>query len=161
MTVVAGFRVESLVGQGAMGEVYRAVDQDGNVVALKLLDSRLAHDERFRQRFLRESQIAAGLDHPNIVPTISSGEDDGRLYLAMQYIEGEDLRDLLRREGRLEPDGRVDLVGQVAACPRHRTPRRARPPRRQARQHPAQLGRRKRPSSATSGSPATSPPSRA
>ena len=116
MTVVAGFRVESLVGQGAMGEVYRAVDQDGNVVALKLLDSRLAHDERFRQRFLRESQIAAGLDHPNIVPTLSSGEDGGRLYLAMQYIDGEDLRDLLRREGRLDPERAVDLVGQIAAA---------------------------------------------
>ena len=116
MTVVAGFRVESLVGRGAMGEVYRAVDQDGNVVALKLLDDSLAHDERFRRRFLRESQIAAGLHHPNIVPTISSGEDDGRLYLAMQYIDGEDLRDLLRREGRLDPERAVDLVAQTAAA---------------------------------------------
>ena len=116
MTVVAGFQVGSLVGQGAMGEVYRAVDQDGNVVALKLLDSRLAHDERFRQRFLRESQIAAGLDHPSIVPTIGSGDDEGRLYLAMQFVEGEDLRELLRREGRLDPERAVDLVRQIAAA---------------------------------------------
>ena len=118
---VAGFRVESLVGQGAMGEVYRAVDENGRVVALKLLDSRLAHDERFRQRFLRESQIAASLDHPNIVPTLSSGDDDGRLYLAMEYIDGIDLRDLLRREGRLDPERAIDLVGQVAAVLGHRT----------------------------------------
>ena len=55
-------------------------------------------------------------DHPNIVPTLSSGEDDGRLYLAMQYIDGEDLRDLLRREGRLEPERAIDLVGQVAGA---------------------------------------------
>ena len=111
-----------------MGEVYRAVDQDGNVVALKLLDSQLADDERFRQRFLRESQIAAALDHPNIVPTLSSGEDDGRLYLAMQYIDGEDLRELLRRDGRLEPERAVDLVGQIAAALDAAHARRARPP---------------------------------
>ena len=115
-TVVAGFRVESSVGRGAMAEVYRACGEDGHVVALKLLDDSLAHDERFRRRFLRESQIAAGLHHPNIVPTLSSGEDDGRLYLAMQYIDGEDLRDLLRREGRLEPERAIDLVGQVAGA---------------------------------------------
>ena len=77
-TVVAGFRVESSVGRGAMAEVYRACGEDGHVVALKLLDDSLAHDERFRRRFLRESQIAAGLHHPNIVPTLSSGEDDAR-----------------------------------------------------------------------------------
>ena len=115
-TVVAGFRVESSVGRGAMAEVYRACGEDGHVVALKLLDDSLAHDERFRRRFLRESQIAAGLHHPNIVPTLSSGEDGGRLYLAMQYIDGEDLRDLLRREGRLDPERAVDLVAQIAAA---------------------------------------------
>jgi serine/threonine-protein kinase len=115
-TVVAGFRVESSVGRGAMAEVYRACGEDGHIVALKLLDDSLAHDERFRRRFLRESQIAAGLHHPNIVPTLSSGEDGGRLYLAMQYIDGEDLRDLLRREGRLEPERAVDLVAQIAAA---------------------------------------------
>ena len=115
-TVVAGFRVESSVGRGAMAEVYRACGEDGHVVALKLLDDSLAHDERFRRRFLRESQIAAGLHHPNIVPTLSSGEDDGRLYLAMQYIDGEDLRDLLRREGRLDPERAIDLVAQIAAA---------------------------------------------
>ena len=115
-TVVGGSGSSRSSVRGAMGEVHRAVDQDGNVVALKLLDSRLAHDERFRQRFLRESQIAAGLDHPNIVPMLSSGEDGGRLFLAMQYIDGEDLRDLLRREGRLEPERAIDLVGQVAGA---------------------------------------------
>jgi hypothetical protein len=97
-----------------MGEVYRAVDGNGRLVALKLLDAQLAHDERFRRRFLRESQIAASLDHPNIVRTLSSGDDGGRLFLAMQYIDGEDLRDLLRREGRLEPERAIGLVGQVA-----------------------------------------------
>jgi ABC-type transport system substrate-binding protein len=114
-TVVAGFCVESLVGRGAMAEVYRAREQaGGRIVALKLLDNLLAHDERFRQRFLRESELATGLDHPHIVPTLASGEDGGRLYLALELIDGSDLRDLLRRGGRLEPERAVELVEQVA-----------------------------------------------
>ena len=115
--IVAGFRVESLAGRGAMAEVYRArADEGDRVVALKILDGVLARDERFRQRFLRESQLAASLEHPHVVRTLSSGEEDGRLYLAMEYIDGSDLRELLRRDGRLEPERAIDLVGQVAAA---------------------------------------------
>jgi ABC-type oligopeptide transport system substrate-binding subunit len=114
-TVVAGFRVESPIGEGAMGAVYLAEDtRRGGRVALKVLSPELARDERFRQRFLRESQVAASLDHPNIVRTIASGEEDGVLYLAMAYVEGSDLREQLRSEGRLEPERTLDLVGQVA-----------------------------------------------
>src|SRR5262245_47855423 len=113
-TVLAGFRVDSLIAQGAMGAVYLAEAPGGRRIALKLLSPELAHDERFRQRFLRESQLAAGLDHPHIVPTIASGEEDGVLFLAMAYVEGSDLRDLLRREGRLEPERAIGLVAQVA-----------------------------------------------
>jgi tRNA A-37 threonylcarbamoyl transferase component Bud32 len=113
-TVLAGFRVESLLGEGAMGTVYLAEAPHGQRVALKLLSPNLARDERFRQRFLRESQLAAGLDHPHIVPTLASGEEDGVLYLAMAYVEGSDLRHLLRREGRLEPERAIALVAQVA-----------------------------------------------
>jgi streptogramin lyase/predicted Ser/Thr protein kinase len=114
-TVLAGFRVQSLVGEGAMGSVYVAEDPAaGRRVALKLLAPELARDERFRQRFLRESSIAAGLDHPNVVPIVTSGEEGGLLYLAMAYIEGPDLRELLRREGRLEPERALVIVGQVA-----------------------------------------------
>jgi tRNA A-37 threonylcarbamoyl transferase component Bud32 len=112
-TIVAGFRVESLIGTGAMGAVYLADSARGEHVALKVLPPELARDERFRQRFLRESQLAASLEHPNIVPTIASGEEDGALYLAMAYVEGSDLRDVLRREGRLEPERAVDLLSQV------------------------------------------------
>jgi serine/threonine protein kinase len=114
-TVVAGFRIEAPVGRGAMGEVYRA-ERDGSVVALKLLDETLARDERFRQRFLRESTLAASLEHPHIVPTLGSGEDGGRLYLAMEYVDGLDLRALLRRDGRLEPERAVAIVEQVAGA---------------------------------------------
>jgi serine/threonine-protein kinase len=114
-TVVAGFRVQSLLGEGAMGAVYLAEDTiRGGRVALKLLAPELARDDRFRQRFLRESRLAASLDHPHIVPTIVSGEEAGLLYLAMAYVEGSDLRDLLRDEGRLEPGQAVELIRQVA-----------------------------------------------
>jgi Protein kinase domain len=115
-TIVAGFRVESSLGHGAMAEVYRACDENGRIVALKLLDDTLARDERFRQRFLRESQLASSLDDPHIVRTISSGEADGRLYLAMDLVDGSDLRQLLRDEGRLEPERAVALVEQVAGA---------------------------------------------
>lgn len=116
-TVIAGFRVESLIGEGAMGAVYLAEEtRTGRRVALKLLGPELAHDERFRRRFLRETELAASLHHPHVVPTIASGEEDGTLYLAMARVEGDDLRKLLRREGRLAPQRALDLVGQVAVA---------------------------------------------
>jgi serine/threonine-protein kinase len=111
---VGGYRIEALIGRGAMAEVYRARDDAGRAVALKLLEAASAHDERFRKRFLRESELAASLHHPHIVPTLASGEDEGRLYLAMEYIEGADLRTLLRNEGRLEPERAVALLEHVA-----------------------------------------------
>jgi len=114
-TTLAGFRVESLIGEGAMGAVYLAEDtKRGGPVALKVLVPQLANDERFRRRFLRESQLAASLEHPHVVPIIAAGEEDGVLYLAMRHIDGSDLRELLRREGRLEPERALHLLGQVA-----------------------------------------------
>jgi tRNA A-37 threonylcarbamoyl transferase component Bud32 len=114
-TVVGDFRVMSLTGEGAMGTVYLAEDvTNGRRVALKLLAPELARDERFRQRFLRESQVVASLDHPHIVPTVGAGEKDGFLYLAMAYVDGSDLREVLRRERRLEPERAVELIAQVA-----------------------------------------------
>ena len=97
-----------------MGAVYLAEDKAGNRVALKLLVPELTEDERFRQRFLREARVAASLDHPHVVPTLTFGEEDGRLYLAMAYVEGSDLRELLRREGRFEPARTLHLIAQVA-----------------------------------------------
>lgn len=99
-----------------MAEVYRARDDDDSAVALKLLDAAAVHDERFRRRFLREAELAAGLHHPHIVPTLAAGEDEGRLFLAMDYIDGTDLRGLLREEGRLDPERAVTLLEQVAAA---------------------------------------------
>ncbi len=115
---VAGFRVDSLLGEGATAVVYLAEEKaTGRRVALKLLAPELARDERFRRRFLRESEIAASLQHPNAVETVASGEDEsGTLYLASAYVDGSDLRSLLRREDRLEPEHAVRLVEQVAAA---------------------------------------------
>src|SRR5881396_1473650 len=113
--LLAGFRVQSLLGKGAMGTVYSAEETSTKRrVALKLLAPELARDERFRRRFLRETELAASLDHPHIVPTLASGEEGGTLYLAMAHVEGSDLRELLRREGRLEPERALDLLEQVA-----------------------------------------------
>jgi ABC-type transport system substrate-binding protein len=114
-TIVAGFRIESFVGEGAMGRVYLAQETaTGRHVALKLLGPELARDERFRRRFLRETELAASLDHPHVVKTIASGEEDGTLYLAMVYVAGSDLRKLLRTEGPLDPERALALVEQVA-----------------------------------------------
>ncbi len=81
---------------------------------LKLLAPELAENERFRERFLRESQLAASLDHPHIVPIYAAGEAAGQLYLAMRYVQGYDLRQLLAREGPLEPRRTLGLLEQVA-----------------------------------------------
>ena len=115
-SIVAGFRIVRVIGQGAGGTVYLATDADGRQVALKVPSPELARDERFRQRFLREAQIAAALDEPHVVPTVAIGEDAGTLYLAMAYIDGLDLREILRREGPLGPERAVGLIAQVAAA---------------------------------------------
>ena len=114
---IGGYRVEELIGRGGMGEVYRAYDGhlDRNV-ALKILAPRYAEDEGFRERLLRESRIAASLDHPNVVPVYDAGETDAGFYLAMRYVEGGDLRVVLRREGALAPARALEIVSQVAGA---------------------------------------------
>jgi DNA-binding beta-propeller fold protein YncE/tRNA A-37 threonylcarbamoyl transferase component Bud32 len=115
-TVLAGYRVEALLGRGGMGVVYLAEDlRLKRRVALKLLAPELSESEAFRERFLRESELAASLDHPNVVPIYEAGEAEGRLYIAMRYVEGDDLKALLA-DGPLEPERAVALVGQVAAA---------------------------------------------
>ena len=116
-TVFAGYTIESLVARGGMGVVYRASDPSLNrSVALKLIAPELAEDDQFRRRFLRESQLAASLDHPNVVPIYAAGEHDGTLYLAMRFVDGRDLRTLLRRDGTLAPQRSLPILAQVAAA---------------------------------------------
>jgi Protein kinase domain len=95
--------------------VYRAEHLGlGRKVALKLLSPELAGNEGYRRRFIRESRMAAGIEHPNILPIYEAGEAEGLLYIAMRYVDGSDLDKLLKREGRLQPQQAVGLLSQVA-----------------------------------------------
>jgi ABC-type transport system substrate-binding protein/DNA-binding beta-propeller fold protein YncE len=112
---VGPYRIESKLGQGGMGVVYLARDRRlDRPVALKLLSPELAGDARFRARFERESRLAASIDHAGIVPVYEAGDAGGVTYIAMRYVEGSDLAQLLRSEGPLDPARAVDLVGQLA-----------------------------------------------
>jgi hypothetical protein len=100
-----------------MGVVYRATQQAlDRVVALKLIVPELADDPGLRDRFERESRIAASIDHPNVLPLYYAGEQDGVLYQAMRYVDGTDLRTLVRAHGALPADRAVAIVAQVAAA---------------------------------------------
>ena len=114
-TELAGFRIEREIGRGGMGVVYLATQVfPERRVALKLLSSDLAADPAFRERFVRESNAAASTEHPNIVPVYGAGESDGQLYLAMRFIEGQDLRTLLEHEGTLVPERAARICAEVA-----------------------------------------------
>jgi ABC-type oligopeptide transport system substrate-binding subunit/class 3 adenylate cyclase/tRNA A-37 threonylcarbamoyl transferase component Bud32 len=114
-SVLAGYRVERLLGQGATGAVYLAEDVHlRRKTALKLLTPELAADDRFRRRFLLESQLAASLEHPHIVPIYGAGEIEDALFIAMKYVDGYDLRDLLDSPERLETQRVIGLLAQVA-----------------------------------------------
>src|SRR5947207_5848156 len=116
-TTMGGYHIERLLGRGGMGRVYLAEDTRlGRKVALKLLDPELAEDERFRDRFVRESRLAASLDHPNVVPIYEAGEHDGLLFIAMRFVEGTDLARVIEDEGPLEPQRAGSIVVQVAAA---------------------------------------------
>ncbi len=114
-TEIAGYRIESLIGRGGMALVYRAEDTRlGRKVALKLLTPLLADSEQFRQRFIKESRLAASLDHPNIVPIYEAGEADGQLFIAMRYVIGSDLKGLLAEQGgQLPADRTLRLFTQI------------------------------------------------
>jgi serine/threonine protein kinase len=136
---VAGYRIESLIGRGSMGSVYSADETAlGRRVALKILAPSLARDERFRERFLRESRIAATLEHPNVIQIYFAGEEGEDLYLAMRYIDGSDLDGLLESLERLDPERAVAIVEQVAGA---LCDRRSRLPSTALLSHPCTAGR--------------------
>lgn len=113
-TRIAGYRIRSVLGRGGMGVVYLA-EHEGlkRNVALKVLMPQFATDPRFRERFVLESQLAANLEHPHVVPIYEAGEADGVLFIAMRHVDGIDLRKLLL-EGPLEPDRALAILRQVA-----------------------------------------------
>ncbi len=115
--VFAGHRIEGVAGRGGMGVVYRATALDlERLVALKLIAPALGSDVSFRERFIRETRVAASLDHPNVIPVFAAGEDAGRLFFSMRYVDGDDLRTLIRRELRLAPERAASIVAQVGAA---------------------------------------------
>jgi predicted Ser/Thr protein kinase len=115
-TDVAGFRIESVLGRGGMSVVYVAEQMRlGRKVALKVLTTELAWDELFRERFVRESHIAATIDHPNIIPIYDAGEADGLLYIAMRFVQGPDLKEILKR-GDLGVGRTIFLIEQLASA---------------------------------------------
>jgi serine/threonine-protein kinase len=111
----AGYRMRAVLGRGGMSVVYQAENlRLNNVIALKVLAPELAADDVFRARFLEESRIAASLNHPNVIPIYDMGSSNGLLYIAMRYVSGTDLRQMIKKRGRLQPENALFLLGQVA-----------------------------------------------
>jgi hypothetical protein len=116
-TVFAGHRIEGVVGRGGMGVVYRALQLDlERVVALKVIGPEMLDDEIMRERFVREAKAGARIDHPNVIPVHYAGEENGIAYIAMRYVEGDDVRSLVRREGRLPPARAARIASQAGAA---------------------------------------------
>jgi hypothetical protein len=115
-TTFAGYRIERVLGRGGMSVVYLAEHPRlKSAVALKLLAPALAEDEAFRERLIRESRLAASLNHPNVVPVYDTGEEEGVLFISMRYVDGPDLRALLQG-GPLLLDQTVHVVAQIGAA---------------------------------------------
>src|SRR4051794_16739610 len=115
--VFAGHRIESLVGRGGMGVVYRARQLElDRTVALKVIAPELLDDPLVRERFLREARTAASIEHPNVIPLHYVGEAAGIAYLAMRFVEGDDLRTLVHTQGPLAPDRAAEITAQTGAA---------------------------------------------
>ena len=118
-TTFAGHRIEAVIGSGGMGVVYRArhlaLDRER---ALKVVAPKLSADQRFRERFKRESRLAAQVEHPNVIPVHHAGEEGGQLYLAMRLVDGVDLRSLVDGSGPLDTARAVRRAGRDRRRPR-------------------------------------------
>jgi serine/threonine protein kinase len=113
----AGYRIEAVIGRGGMSVVFRAESiRLGTDVALKILAPELAQDDMFRERFVRESRIAATINHPNVVTIYDAGSAEGLLYLAMRHIRGRDLKAIIREQGALPLTRTVSITSQVASA---------------------------------------------
>jgi YVTN family beta-propeller protein len=116
-TIFAGYQIDGIAGEGGMGRVYRATEIAlQRPVALKLIAEAFAGDRKFRERFQRESMLAASIDHPNVIPVYEAGEVDGELYIAMRFVDGTDLLQAVTRNGPLDPQRACRIIGQVGAA---------------------------------------------
>ena len=108
------YRVESLIATGGMATVYLGTDTRlDRTVALKIMHAELANDEDFVRRFVGEARSVARLSHPNVVGVYDQGADGRTLYLAMEYVPGRTLRDLLNEQGSLRPREALDIMEGV------------------------------------------------
>src|SRR5215217_3914591 len=114
-TVIDGrYRAEKRLGSGGMAEVWCAEDEVlGRRVAVKLMGGRFAEDPEYRERFRREAQAAAAMQHPNIVGIYDRSEWDGTPYIAMELVDGKTLKELVRERGPLPPEIAVGLAEQI------------------------------------------------
>jgi serine/threonine-protein kinase len=113
----AGYRLEELVGRGGMSIVYRAQHlRLERMVALKVLMPELSQDESFKERFTRESRLAASLDHPNVIPIFEAGDEGGVFYIAMRFVGGSTLKSVLETDGPLPAARAASIMSQVASA---------------------------------------------
>src|SRR5450755_1459872 len=115
--LVGDYEILSVAGVGGMGIVYKARQRSlGRVVALKVIREEIARAPEYRDRFLREARLAASVDHPNVVSVYDIGDQEGRLFLAMQWIDGQDLKDAIAHSGRLAPERAVSIAMQLGGA---------------------------------------------
>jgi tRNA A-37 threonylcarbamoyl transferase component Bud32 len=113
-TIIAGYRIESALGAGAMGQVYRATQLSMNrVVAFKVLSPKLAANRKFRERFVREARAAGRLHHPNLIAVHDVGEADGLMFFSMELVDGITVSELLRRHGRIPEMRALEICRQA------------------------------------------------
>src|SRR5207302_7036415 len=111
------YKVVRRLGAGGMANVYLAEDQElGRRIAIKILNDRHAHDEQFVERFRREAKNAAGLSHPNVVSIYDRGEAEGTYYIAMEYLEGRSLKELIVTRGPSPVGVAIDYTRQILAA---------------------------------------------
>ena len=114
-TRIGEYQLVELLGVGGMGRVYRATAADGSEVAIKLVKSDYARDETFRRRFIREARIAQSVKHPNVVPVVATGEENGVPFMAQRFVDGLSLEQKLKRDGPLDIPTAVQICRDVAA----------------------------------------------
>jgi len=116
-TEFAGYRLEELIGRGGMSIVYRAQHlRLERTVALKVLTQELSREASFRERFTRESRLAASLDHPNVIPIYEAGDENGVFYIAMRFVGGSTLKQVLEADGPLPAERAASILSQVASA---------------------------------------------
>jgi serine/threonine-protein kinase len=119
-TTLGNYRIHNKIGQGGMGAVYKAtqISMD-RIVALKVLKDELTSDSKFVKQFLQEARTAGKLNHPNVVKVHDFGEANGTYYFSMEYVDGETVEDVLKREGKLSVNRTLEIVEQTAAALQH------------------------------------------